>query len=384
MTETVAAEKPRAWFDPPRRLTLTTPGKFFLGLTLAIGFAAINTGNNLLFLLLGMMLSLIVVSGILSEAVIKGIHATRRIGPCAAGQPTPGTIAATNTSTHAALSIELSDLEAIAIGGPQTGSVTGIKRHPWWKVWKKTQVEGAAIGGAYAIRIDAGDSLELDATYLFETRGIYRLWDFCVVTRFPFGLFEKARHMSGGLDITVFPRISEDTEWHSQLFAQFGDVISNRAGQGDEFFGLRDFREGEDARRIHWRSAARRGKPVVRETELRLHQAIEVILLHHVDRVFPDDLLQFELGIERLAGLLERLFESGNAVRLVCDDITVNLGEERARERVMSTLASVVLESGPVRVPPPSKDAGRVLVGPGRALDAVAAADLKLRFGDGL
>ena len=46
----------RAWWRPPRKLKFTREGKYFLGITLGVGFAAINTGNNLLYLLLGMLL----------------------------------------------------------------------------------------------------------------------------------------------------------------------------------------------------------------------------------------------------------------------------------------------------------------------------------------
>src|SRR3954447_20727235 len=68
----------RRWTRPPRRLTFTREGKYFVGITVGVGFAAINTGNNLLYLLLGMMLSLIVASGILSEVSLRGLEVTRR------------------------------------------------------------------------------------------------------------------------------------------------------------------------------------------------------------------------------------------------------------------------------------------------------------------
>ena len=42
-----------ARWKPPRRLKLTREGKYFIGVTFGVGFAAINTGNNLLYLLLG-------------------------------------------------------------------------------------------------------------------------------------------------------------------------------------------------------------------------------------------------------------------------------------------------------------------------------------------
>ena len=38
---------------PPRRLRITREGKYFLGITFGVGLAAINTANNLLYLLLG-------------------------------------------------------------------------------------------------------------------------------------------------------------------------------------------------------------------------------------------------------------------------------------------------------------------------------------------
>ncbi len=76
-------------FRSPRRLKFTREGKFFVGITLGVGFAAINTGNNLLYLLLGMLLALIVVSGVMSEISLR--HLTRRSTPAPPGAGRPGT-----------------------------------------------------------------------------------------------------------------------------------------------------------------------------------------------------------------------------------------------------------------------------------------------------
>ena len=81
----------RRWFRPPRRLKLTREGKYFIGITFGVGFAAINTGNNLLYLLLGMLLSLIVVSGVLSELSLRELTVVRRLPPRAqVARPAPG------------------------------------------------------------------------------------------------------------------------------------------------------------------------------------------------------------------------------------------------------------------------------------------------------
>ena len=61
----------------PRRLRFTREGKLLFVMTLGIGFGAINSGNNLLYLILGMLLSLILVSGVLSEASLRGLRVAR-------------------------------------------------------------------------------------------------------------------------------------------------------------------------------------------------------------------------------------------------------------------------------------------------------------------
>ena len=48
-------------------------------MTLLVGFGAINTGNNLLYLLLGMMLALILLSGVLSETTLRKLRVRRRL-----------------------------------------------------------------------------------------------------------------------------------------------------------------------------------------------------------------------------------------------------------------------------------------------------------------
>ncbi len=75
--------KPRApatrrLFRLPRRLRVTFEGKAFLLITLGIGIAAVNTGGNLLYLAFSLNLSLVVVSGFLSEWTLRRISLSAR------------------------------------------------------------------------------------------------------------------------------------------------------------------------------------------------------------------------------------------------------------------------------------------------------------------
>src|SRR5258707_5153905 len=92
-----------------RTLTFTRLGRWYTGLTIGIGLAAINTGNNLLFLVLGLMLASIVVSGILSEQSLRMVRVERRLPSGAtAGQPTLVGLLARNGKPRApSFSLEL-------------------------------------------------------------------------------------------------------------------------------------------------------------------------------------------------------------------------------------------------------------------------------------
>ena len=55
----------------------TRAGWSFFAITLGVGFAALNTGNNLLYLVLSLMLAFLVLSGFLSESALRGLEIER-------------------------------------------------------------------------------------------------------------------------------------------------------------------------------------------------------------------------------------------------------------------------------------------------------------------
>src|SRR5690349_24747196 len=82
-----------------RSLRLTSEGTRFLLFTIGIGVAALNTGNNLFYLLLAMMLSLVVISGLLSEQCLRWLDFRRHLPDLImADQPSTITVSITNRS----------------------------------------------------------------------------------------------------------------------------------------------------------------------------------------------------------------------------------------------------------------------------------------------
>jgi uncharacterized protein (DUF58 family) len=384
-------ERLRRWMRPPRRLSFTRSGKFFVLMTLAIGFGAINTGNNLLFLLLGMMLSLIIASGILSEAVIRKLEASRSAPKrLFADIPAAGGFRVKNPKSYASLSVEVSERNPIAVEGPIAGRELGPDRVPWWKFWTSTSTDGefeAVVASAYRMRIEAEDDVDLDARYRFPVRGAYEMQGLNLTTRFPFSFFEKVRELDDTETLTVFPRPADADEWMTTVSARFGDVSQNQRGMGEEYFGLRDYRPGEDKRLIHWKSSARRGETVVRETESQEQRSVEIWLMHwtglpaqqrhEVEARFEDDL-------ERVVGLILRLISGGYRVGLRLRGERVPLSQDAAGvDRMLARLAVCELLDGqhdyePVTDAAP-EEPGRILIGPTAAIrSAGVSADVVL------
>lgn len=375
----------KRWTRPPRRLSFTTSGKYFVLLTLGIGFGAVNTGDNLLFLLLGMMLSLILASGVLSEAVIRKLHA-RRSAPARsfAGHIAPGSFHLHNPGGWPALSIEIAERRAHGLSGPLAGQKLGPDPIPWWKFWRRAHKEDPArrdIARAYTMRIESQTRQQLPARYFIATRGRFKLPGLDIITRFPFGLFEKRRELDLSDELIVYPAARESKDWLADVHARFGDVARNKRGFGEDFFGLRDYQPGEDQRLIHWKSTARRGEVVVRETEQLDQRAIEVCLLnatgrpaHQRHQLAP----LFETGLERTVGLIQSLLASGWRVGLRTLDSYIPADDASNHiDRMLTELALVELKDGAhsIKITSPSDDntnttpkhtttsAARILVG---------------------
>jgi uncharacterized protein (DUF58 family) len=227
------------WLKPPRKLKFTREGKYYLGITLGVGFAAINTGNNLLYLLLGMLLSLIVVSGVMSDLSLRNLTVTRRLPVRAqVGRAHLVEIEVYNHKRRVpSYAIEVEDLRA---GQPADKRCFFLKISP-----------SSAQVAAYR-RTPA-------------RRGRDRHTGFRIATRFPFGLFEKSREVEADGELIIYPAVDPVRLPMEDAGRRAGGGGANGRGAGDETFALRPMREGDDPRDIYWRKSTMRDQLVLRE-----------------------------------------------------------------------------------------------------------------------
>jgi uncharacterized protein (DUF58 family) len=274
-----------------RHLRMTREGKAFIGVTLGVGVAAFNTGNNLLFLILGFMLSLIVLSGVMSETAIKGLRVTRRLPQRGyAGKVCLVELVLNNQKPRApSYSLEIEDL---AEDAPTERRCYFLKVGP-----------GAEQAAAYR--------------RMLTQRGPLRFVGFRVATRYPFGIFEKWRVVTSNSELLVYPALLSDQELRHEIQSHGLDSPTQRMGAGTEIAGLRSYEQGDDARSIHWRRTAALGRLVVTERQSDASSQLTLLLDNAPESTgkLPDP--RFERLVSRAATLAVAGLSRGLSVEVI-------------------------------------------------------------------
>jgi len=321
---------------PPRRLRFTSEGTGFVIVALAIGVAAINTGNNLLYLILAMMLSMIIISGILSESSLRTVDIRRSLPREAfAGKPFLVKIAALN----------------------------GKKRLPSISLTFQDYLEGTvSAGNQYFLRISRKGKASGSYHLTLDKRGRHTFRGGRLSTRYPFGLFLKSRDAGDVSEMLVYPRILDAKELLRDSGVDEGELESRIKGRGTDLYGLRGYVLGDDRRAIHWKTSARLSKLYVREFAREDARKVMLFLDDCVPEGFEDAL---EKGITITASLASHFLYKGYQVGLVTSGEEIPLGIGMSQlYKILRTLALVSPGKERERLFARAKDAGGVLILP--------------------
>jgi uncharacterized protein (DUF58 family) len=118
-------------------------------------------------------------------------------------------------------------------------------------------------------------------TAVFGRRGLHVLNDLLCTSAFPFGLVRMTRRLSFRSEMLVYPRparLSRDFEEQLMSSARFFGESSVAARGQEEVFGVREYLPGQNVARIHWRTTARTGKPMILELEGRQDASFLLLL----------------------------------------------------------------------------------------------------------
>jgi uncharacterized protein (DUF58 family) len=347
--------KIRRWLRPPRVLRPTRAGWIFLAIILGVGFAALNTGNNLLYLVLSLLLAFLVLSGVLSESALRGLQIKRRLPrEIFVGRDNSILIEVTNSQKRvAAYAIVVEDrLRSAADGRLQVW--TAAQDEDTRQARKKRRKEVEAAGRCFVLRVASDEPEARRYTLSPARRGTLTFSGFRVSTRFPFGLFLKYREFEAVEETLVYPEIVHYGAHARVAGAEAAGETSTRVGAGGTVASLREFVEGDSMRRVHWRSSLRRNSLLVIETEDERETEIEVRLRarNALGRGF-DVASGFARAVSRAASEVVEHLQRGLAVALRTDAVYVAAEPgDRQRARLLAFLALVTPDGrGPQDLP---------------------------------
>lgn len=261
---------------------VTREGIAYLVLTLLIGIAALNTGNNLLFLVVASMLAAVLVSGIASALNLRRVDLDVAL---------PGHIFARRpVVARMVLRVRRRwmPLFSATVVAPKPQKIK--TRWVWhramfefpkqtpgrrsWVRWPDIALERVRQGTAapgifreqvYFPYIPAGQIGSADVELHFEKRGRYRQDGVGLATRFPFSFLRKTRRIPLKRELVVFPSIEATDELFEVLPMITGEFETYVRGRGYDLYRIREYEPEDSARHVDWKSTAKSGSLKVRE-----------------------------------------------------------------------------------------------------------------------
>ena len=276
--------RPTPWWGEFNRVRPTAEGVWFFLLLAGVTFGAVNTGNNLVYLVLGTLLGLLIVSNVLAEWNLRGLAVRRELPPdIHAGEAATGRLVLENPR----------------------------KRGAAWQV-EVEELDGAR-GRTTVLRCPPGGSAEVPMAWTFARRGATRLGRIRVGSRFPFGLIFRYRDLEAPAELVVWPAAERGRRPDPTPSGALGATHTVVRGATGEFAGLRPYVPGDPLRSVHWRTTARLGSPHV---VLRTGEAGDEVVVR-LERELRGEAR--EAAIRRATGRVVVHLSRGDAVGLDAD-----------------------------------------------------------------
>ncbi|MGK5090769.1 DUF58 domain-containing protein [Deltaproteobacteria bacterium TL4] len=217
-----------------RGLRFTKVGFWFTVISTLLGIGAMNTGINTLFISVGIFLNVMILSGWVSERIMRYLQLQLEpLGIAVSGEPVIMKAHASNRSSFLPLiGVELSNEE--------------------WDFFKIVPF------------VRPAETEEVWITLKPQKRGIYHELQVECLTRFPFGLFEKYKYVACHYQQFVAPerqRLSPDI---LNRIGRYEDQERDSKGE-HEFYQLKTYQHGDPVNHIHWKKTASAQEVILNE-----------------------------------------------------------------------------------------------------------------------
>ncbi|MBV8516496.1 MAG: DUF58 domain-containing protein [Acidobacteria bacterium] len=280
---------------------LTRIGTTYILSTIVLAVAALNTGNNALYIAVSFMLGCLLLSGMASRGGLKSITVeVGGIGEAWAEHPADGTLRVRNRSRI-------------------------------WNVRDVVLVSDSLAAPVLIPLLPRRAERLVPASFLFHRRGLARVTAVDSYTRYPFGFFLKKRRLRVASEVVVFPKILANAALEERYRAVAGeDAGSQRPGAGSEIHAFREYTRGDSLRHVHWKKSASLGRWIMKQTELESARSVHVVVDPYKPREVSD--AAFEEMISAAATFLLDASRRGADVTLSLPrvDLRARSGESAA------------------------------------------------------
>jgi len=261
---------------------VTRVGIFYVIAILLVAIPALNTGNNLLYIIVAAMLAAILVSGFASALVLRELELDVRLPEHVfATRPTLGRIVLHNPRRWLpsfSISVTAHNQERTAShwnwmpatfafppGRPPEKQWIKLPDRKLRRVRTSEPATDILEGSAYFPYIPADDVLKADLELRFDRRGRYQQDSFTLATRFPFAFLTKSRRISLAREIIVYPRVDPTDDFFEVLPLITGEFEIFARGRGYDLYRIREYMPEDSARHVDWKATAKSGSLKVRE-----------------------------------------------------------------------------------------------------------------------
>jgi len=321
------------WLPFFSRYHVTKGGWIYFGAVAVVIFAAVNTSNNLLYMVLSALLAVLLLSGFLAGLNFRHLRIEVRVpSHCFAREPFPASVRVHNEK----------------------------KIFPSFSVQLEAQVHNSFLfSNFYIPLIRSGRHVSHTGQALFTKRGRYVMREMKASSRYPFGFFLKYRKYGVAAECICYPEITPlERMDHSAL-----DILGSNArferGLGYDLYTIRDYLPVDSARHVHWKASAKVGTMKTREYAAEESRRI-VLAFDRFGR--PGDEDKFEQLVSQAASVAYHLVQEETEIALASDDWTTGYGNsEMLLVSILEYLALVEMSASARRPAMPAGNGALVL-----------------------
>jgi uncharacterized protein (DUF58 family) len=312
---------------------VTRTGALYAIVVLVIGIAALNTGNNLLYVIVAAMLAAIAVSGIASTLCLRGLELDLKVPEhIFAGIDVPATICVRNPRKWLpSLSVSAVPIEKNKTKKRWRMVATKFPVPPWRppdKQWLQlpdrklhrvlvNNSSGVFHESAYFPFLPPGAQLQAEVRLKFPKRGRYQE-RFSLSTRFPFAFLSKTRRVALAREVLIYPELTTYEEIVELLPVLSGKREAYQRGLGSDLYRIREYLPEDSARHVDWKATAKSGDLKVREFAREDERRLRVVF----DNPIPGEIQSqaYDRMVSLAASVAWRLAQQGVLLSFVSQD----------------------------------------------------------------